>query len=1255
MLNNNLTMGIDIGSTTVKTVVLRDGSEYIYNDYRRHHGSINDTLAESLKNFQLQSNDIELSLAVTGSGGLGLGERLDLPFVQELVASADYIEKFYPDVRTLIDIGGEDSKVIFFHDKNTHDLRMNGSCAGGTGSFIDQMATLLNISNEELDRLAEQHEHIYPIASRCGVFAKTDVQNLLSRQIPRHDIAASVFHSIAVQIKNTLMRGFEAAPRIAFSGGPLSFLNSLKQEILRVFNVQSSSIVPIRYPEFVAAAGAALTRTVKRKIITLEKLIERLSKSNGSIEISSQHIKPLFNDDIERQLWENERRTSTVERIDLNSLDCKECFLGIDSGSTTTKIALIDSDSRLAFRFYKNNDSDPIGAVRIGLAELREALGNIKPVIARTAVTGYGEDLIRAAFNLDEGIVETYAHYRAARRFDEKVSFILDIGGQDMKAVFLKDGIIRSIEINEACSSGCGSFIETFAQSSQHSVEDFASIACTACKPCDLGTRCTVFMNSKVKQCFREGDSVDNISAGLAYSVINNCLHKVLKLHDKSALGDNIIVQGGTFKNPAVHKAFENIVGKRAICPDISELMGAYGAALTASDTYAKLKTGEIEGNIISKSSDLLTNFNEASRYSVKLTVCKGCENNCTVSRLKFDSGSVFFTGNRCENVFSTGKAKIAKGKNLVSYRYDLLFNRKLRPDGDVKLKIGIPRALNLYENFPFWHALFFECGFETVLSEKSNHEISDKGAGSVMSDNICYPAKLAHGHIADLIEKGVERIFYPIVTYEFDDLPGASNSYNCPVVTGYPDVLRNAMAIEAKTGIPFDTPNITFKDEKLLRRGCIEYLTKLGINRKLASKAVSKAIIAQNEFKQNLKAKAEEIIADTNSNGKILIVLAMRPYHTDSLINHGIPEMICDYGFNVVTDDSLPLSEFDGSDLQVLSQWTYPNRLYFAAKWIAMRPNAEFVQLNSFGCGPDSIAVDEVKDLLDAAGKNHTVIRIDDLTSAGALRLRIRSLAESIKRRKIDYTSVHSLRKVSKPFTKEDAKRTILAPFFSPFHSIYTSAPFRAMGYNFELLPPSDSETIKLGLQYVNNEICYPATLVIGDVLKALKSGKYNPNEVAVGITQTGGQCRASNYLSLLKKALIKAGFEDVPVVGVSLSSKLLNKQPGFKLNRKTLIVNGILGILFGDALADMYYSTAPREIEKGSAMRLVEKYAARADKPIETGNRKAILSLLKEALMEFNSIPVSNDTPPKIGVVGEIYVKYNTAGNLGIVDELI
>ncbi|HDQ71276.1 MAG TPA: CoA activase [Chloroflexi bacterium] len=1335
MQTHNFRMGIDVGSTTAKVVLVNRNADLLFSAYRRHQTETVATLRVILEEALHELGDITADLLVTGSAGMGISETFDLPFIQEVVASAEVVKQRYPDVKTLIDIGGEDAKMIFFNAEGRPDIRMNGSCAGGTGAFIDEMATLLNVPVSDLDDLASRHSRIYPMASRCGVFAKTDLQNLLSRDIPKEDIAASVFHAVVLQTLATLSRGYDPSPALLFSGGPLTFLPALKEAFVRVLDVDARDVLDVEHAEFLPAIGAALANPPSssarvgamregdvhmsgiRQPMSISRLIDRLNRLQDRALTGQDRLPPLFQDASEYRAWKSDgagacadshTQTSVVgsqriERIDVAQLNGDPLFLGVDSGSTTTKLVLIDARGRVAFDYYCNNRGDAIGAVREGLREIHRRFGEAgrAPNIARSVVTGYGEDLIRAAFGFDEGMVETLAHFRAAKAFDEAVTFILDIGGQDMKAIFVKDGHIQNIEINEACSSGCGSFIESFANAMGYDVAEFARKACMAKAPCDLGARCTVFMNSRVKQALRESAEIGDIAAGLAYSVIKNALHKVLNVTDTEQLGDHIVVQGGTFRNAAVQKAMENLLGRKVICPDMAELMGAYGAALTARDREVSADSASAGAGSMSAdvSQTPVTRIGLAELDAVgvcsekKEIRCRGCENRCAVTKMVFPNGNVFYSGNRCENVFSNsgdgGKAR--KGVSLPALKYDLLFDRQMAPDQesvqaqDARLTIGIPRVLNMFENFPFWNTLFVACGVNVHLSAPSSNEIFQKGTAYVMSENLCFPAKLVGGHIMDLIEArdpdrgGVDRIFYPMVFYETREFSDAANTYNCPIVSGYADVVRSAIDPEGRFGIPLDTPPINFEDEKLLEKACVHYLTGLGIGARTVKRAFKKAIQAQRAYKEQVRTLAEDILARARAEGRPLLLLLGRPYHIDPLINHKIPDILTNFGVDVMTEDAVPLGADETLDNRhVMTQWAYINRYYHAARWAREqqgRAPVEVVQLNSFGCGPDPFILDEVKTILGEYGQYPTVIRIDEIESAGSTKLRLRSMMESIKQRQPDTVDVYRPRKTSKVYRAEDRGRTLIVPDFSPFRSPPIVRPFVDMGYDIVWLPPADQASVDVGLKYTNNEICYPGLICIGDLVKALQSGAYDLSKTAIGFSQTGGQCRATSYPSMIKKALVAAGFEDVPVVTLSTNLETLNDQPGFKFNILRYVYEAAFGMMYTDALSDMYYAVVVREKHAGAAWRVADKYLTAFMNRELPVRRRALLASLEQAVDDFNRVetveaaagctssaactssagsaqsgagahPTEGDYP-KVGIVGEIYVKYNHFSN--------
>jgi len=1252
-----LKLGIDLGSTTAKLIVLDALDKQVYSIYRRHHAETRATLQEMLSELQDRLGDEEVSVMFTGSAGMGISESCGLPFLQEVIAAAEVIKRF-PKVHTLIDIGGEDAKMIFFEPGLPPDIRMNGSCAGGTGAFIDQMAMLLNMPVETLEEVANSASTVYPIASRCGVFAKTDVQNLLSRDIPHSDILASVFNAVVYQTLATLSRGRSPKSQVLFCGGPLTFIPNLRQKFIQALNLNPEDVAEYEHAELISAMGAALA-SEDRCTLSLQTLQTRLQARPGTADQDHTRLSPLFDDDRLRAEWERNRMQSRVGRVKIEDVSGKPLFIGIDSGSTTTKICLVDEEGNLVFDRYGHNRGNALQTARDMLAEVVKLFesepGNSPVYIARSAVTGYGEDLLRAAFRCDEGVVETLAHFRAAQAFEPRTSFILDIGGQDMKAIFIEQGQIRSIEINEACSSGCGTFIELFANTMGYPVADFASRALESAAPCDLGTRCTVFMNSKVKQALREGAGVSDISAGLAYSVIKNAIHKVLKVTDPDVFGEYILVQGGTFRNPAVHKALENITGRKAICPDITELMGAYGAALLARDAW---RVAGAQSQTPSTFSGLQS-LDLVEKTKKQIIRCHGCENVCAITRLTFPNGNHFFTGNRCEKIYSNVGKSAYQGVSMTDIKYRLLFDRNLEPEGPPRAVIGIPRVLNLYENFPFWSTLLVESGFRVHLSAPSKVGMYEKGAGTITSENICFPAKLAHGHIYDLIEAGVDRIFYPMVTYENPEFADSDGEYNCPVVGGYPELIKSSIDPTGKHGIPLDKPAITMRDVGLLKKNCETYLTSLGVNRKTAQRAFDCAVAAQKAFKQAVRREGAEIIRKARAEGRPMVMLLSRPYHIDAQIHHKAPDILTGFGVDVLTEDSIPLpAEARLENKHVVSLWQYPNRCLYAARWAAKQADVEVVQMNSFGCGPDTIAVDEARHTLSEWQKGHTVLRVDEIESTGSMRLRLRSMIESMQRKQAQKNLAEPRfipRRTTPAFQKSDRKRTILVPDFSRFSTVPVARPVNDMGFKVEVLPPPNRESVEIGLKYTNNEICYPAIVVVGDLIKALQSGAYDPREVAAGISQTGGQCRDSCYLTLLKNGLTSAGFEQVPVVSVATNFQPLNEQPGANINYPEFIYKILLTVTYSDSISEMYHASAVREEIPGGALKLANEFIdALKDQHLKI-NPGSLQDLLKQAVQRFNALPAREGTLPAVGIVGEIYVKLNPFGGGGVVPWLM
>ncbi|MBU4582991.1 MAG: 2-hydroxyacyl-CoA dehydratase [Proteobacteria bacterium] len=1085
-MDNLYLAGIDIGSTTAKMVFCDPSGRVIFSRYRRHHALTVDTLRVMLTEARRTLGNCILDLAFTGSAGMGVAESYGFPFIQEVVASIKLIRQRWPDVRTLIEIGGEDSKIAFFDDRFQPDIRMNGNCAGDTGAFIEQTAVLLNEPIETLNRLVERSQALHPIASRCGVFAKTDIQALLSNRVSREDIAASVFHAIALQVISTLACGRDIREKVLFAGGPLTFFPCLREAFCRLLHLDpENGAAACEHPELIAAEGAALHHGDSRCRFEVEKWLQILAKGalHGKKE-AGKRLAPLFRDREEFAAWEERHREHRVQRVDIGLLDQAPCFLGIDSGSTTTKILLMDGDNRVAFTWYAPNGGDPIGAVRKGIDSLRESCreAGALPRILRTAVTGYGEDLVRAAFALDDGVVETMTHYRAA-----------------------------------------------------------------------------------------------------------------------------LTARRNHLAEPEAITTFPGI-------------------------------DGAVAENAVTK----------------RESPCAGCENRCTVVRMNFGDKRNYFTGNRCERHFSNGSSAPRPGENLFATRLKLVFDRPLEPDGPPLLTFGIPRALNLYENFPFWCALLTHCGFRVVLSAPSGAKLFEKGVGSVMSDNICFPGKLAHGHILDLIEKGVDRIFYPIVVFESREDPDARNSFNCPVVTGYPDVVRSAIDPEGRFGVPIDSPVVSFKDTALLKKQLHLFLKAFGIGKKRVAEAVERGLEAQREVRRALQKRAAALMEHAREEQRFVMVVSGRPYHSDPLINHGLPELLAGFGVDVIPENAVPLAA-DGSlkESSVLTQWAYTNRILSVAKAVAHTPHIEMLQITSFGCGLDAISADEVREIIQGEGKIYSLIKMDEITNLGAVRVRLRSMLEAIRERSRTGKPTSRQGRGDHPSGQNSEGRTILIPWFSPLYSPFIPAVFASLGCRVELLAPQDRSSVDVGLRYVNNDMCYPAVILIGDIIKAFQSRKHDPEKTTVLLIQTFGQCRASNYLPLTRKALASAGFGSVPVI--SLSAEETHPRSGLPIDRKKLVKRLALGLIFSDALARITLATAPHEIRTGSSMALQQKYIAETGRLAGEGNFEALLQMLREAVRDFNALPVDNATVPVVGVLGEIFVKHNAFSNNNIVDWLI
>lgn len=1234
-----LRAGIDVGSTTVKLVILNEQNESIFSKYERHFSDVKTATERVLREAESMIDTQGMTMSITGSGGMGLADVLEIPFVQEVIACTRTVEEVIPETDVAIELGGEDAKITFF--EGALEQRMNGSCAGGTGAFIDQMAVLLKTDANGVNELAKNYKTIYPIASRCGVFAKTDVQPLINEGAAKEDIAASIFQAVVNQTIAGLAAGRKIKGNIAFLGGPLFFMSELRQRFIETLNIAPENVIFPENPQLFVAMGAAFY-SEEAEVTTLKDLLHRLTTAEEGHLSPSDTLEPLFEGEAELADFRMRHGQAQAQEKSLSDHE-GVAFLGIDAGSTTTKVALIDDSGNLMYSFYGNNQGQPLETTMTVLKDLYRKLPE-NVFIGKAAVTGYGEQLIKNALKVDIGEVETMAHYKAANHFQPGVDFILDIGGQDMKAMTIKDGALSSIQLNEACSSGCGSFIETFAKSLNYNVEDFAKAALKSKAPVDLGSRCTVFMNSKVKQVQKEGASVGDISAGLSYSVIKNAIYKVIKVRRPEELGEKIVCQGGTFYNEAVLRAFEMVTGREVVRPSIAGLMGAFGAALIALENY---EVGEKTETLSLAEIDTFTAEKE-------FTHCGLCENNCMQTVTLFSDGRQFITGNRCERGARIKIKREDKKVNLVDYKYRRLFKyRPLRKKEAIRGEIGIPRVLNMYENYPLWHTFFSDLGFRVKLSPRSNKELYEQGMETIPSDTACYPAKIAHGHIQALIDSGVPMIFYPGVVFEREESKEADNHFNCPIVQSYPDVIRNNVDDIREGKVDYRNPYLNLANEASVAKVLGRCFKDLGITQEEINSALHHAYEELEVFKEDIRQKGEETLLMLNQKGERGVVLSGRPYHLDPEINHGIAEVITQEGFHVLTEDSVSHLS-DVGNLRVVNQWVYHSRLYAAARVVAKSKNLELVQLNSFGCGLDAVTTDQVEEIMDQYGKIYTVLKIDEGSNLGAIRIRLRSLKAAVNER--DKSNFEPTKRFEEPekivFTKEMRKKhTLLLPMLSPIHqSGLFDIALEASGYNVVCLPAMDREAINVGLKFVNNDSCYPAIISIGQLVEALQSGKYDLNNTSVMMSQTGGGCRATNYIPLLRKALNDAGFPQVPVVSVSLGNKGVESNPGFKYTLP-MLKRIVVAILYGDLFERVVYRTRPYELEKGQIDALHEEWLKKVEGNVRNGSLTQFNRSMKKIIKDFDTVPISNEVKPKVGVVGEILVKYSPTANNDIV----
>ena len=1410
-----LRVGLDIGSTTVKAVVLDQTDSLdavLFSDYRRHHANVRATVAGLLEDIHKEleargRGDEPIRLAITGSGGLALADNLHVPFVQEVIAETRAIDEEYPQADVIIELGGEDAKITYL--KPTPEQRMNGSCAGGTGAFIDQMATLLDTDAAGLNDMAKHYETLYPIASRCGVFAKTDLQPLINDGAAKPDLAASIFTAVATQTIAGLASGRPIHGTVIFLGGPLFFMSELREAFHRALEDKVDEfIVPTDAHLYVAFGSALLAgepdqleegqHFEARTCADILKSLEDLK----NLPANTPTMPPLFPTEADREAF-NKRHHR--EHVHIGTLEGAQGphFLGIDAGSTTIKATLVNDDREIVWSSYATNEGSPLTAAVNIVKQIQSQLPE-GAWIARSCATGYGEGLITTGLHLDEGVVETMAHYRGAEMVSPGVTAVIDIGGQDMKYLAISDGVIDSIAVNEACSSGCGSFLQTFAQSMGLTIEEFTQAALNSTHPVDLGSRCTVFMNSSVKQAQKEGASMEDIAAGLCYSVVRNALYKVIKLRDSGELGDTVVVQGGTFLNDAVLRAFELLTERQVTRPNIAGLMGAFGAALTARMHYqdeadhldvvvkadgseeqseaepalksepkaAAFKKTEpakpevhvvvVDGVTHTASSILTGDALDNMSMTTERDVCKLCQNHCKLTITTFSDGSRFVTGNRCERG-GDAKKKRSDRPNLYDYKYKRCFAyRRLTDKKATRGEIGIPRALNMYENYPFWFTLLTSLGFKVVISGRSSHELFETGIESIASENICYPAKLVHGHIKWLLNKGIKTIFYPCVSYEENLVPNTDNHYNCPVVANYPVVIGANMPELREEGVRYMRPYFNLANHELMIDRIVEEFAWANVTREEAETAVKAAYAEDKVFKHDVQQEGLRALAYMKEHDCRGIVLAGRPYHVDPEINHGIPETICSLGMVVLSEDSicelqpgekLSLSEFlaDGDNdpraknadgfrhvgdrkvtkmpLRVTNQWAYHSRLYAAANFVASYPGLELVQLNSFGCGLDAITTDQVSEILADKADVYTMLKIDEVSNLGAAKIRLRSLKAAVEERERNKkndgfrktgteaptpgrqvmldtvmkanpklteavtaaskraaengkgesqetaktqtngkgASAHNSATLSKyanriPFGKNMKDYTIVAPQMSPIHFSLVESVIRSGGYKFDILKHASREDVETGLKYVNNDACYPAIMVIGQLVDAILEGKYDPDHTALAITQTGGMCRATNYFGLIRKALVDAGYPQIPVIAISTQG--IEDNPGFTAT-PALLHRAIKALIIGDLLMKCLYRVRPYEVTPGSANQLYKTWDTIVREALEHHGRsktarkfigKGYLpypTLVKEIVKSFDALPLK-DEPRKVrvGVVGEILVKYQPDANNHVVD---
>ncbi len=1284
MYKASLLVGIDIGSTTVKVVVVEpEGRELLFSTYQRHYSLQIDTLRSILEELFHQFNT-NLKFGICGSGGLEIARALGVPYVQEVVANSFAIKEFYPSTSVAIELGGQDAKVIFFRKEGdrlvTHDMRMNGSCAGGTGAFLEQIAEILHIPLGEFNSYAARGKHVYDISGRCGVFAKTDIQPLLNQGVSKEDIALSAFHAIAKQTIGGLAQGMIITPPVIFEGGPLTFNPVLVRVFQDRLHLRDHEVILPEHPELLVAIGAALSLPKlpveaisetqpgrEDEPASWEEFCKALDalKERNAYRLEEESV-PFFTSEEEREEFQRTYGFKDFVPPSIPSGTTLNAYLGIDAGSTTSKFVLLDEQGNLINAFYSNNQGDPLGVIHRGLIMLRDTYRSegVDLRILGVGTTGYGEVLFAKAFNADYHTVETVAHAEAALSIDPAVSFILDIGGQDMKAIYVQNGIITGITLNEACSAGCGSFLETYAASLGVPVHQIASLAFKSKHPSRLGSRCTVFMNSSIITEQKNGKSLEDILAGLCKSIIENVFTKVIRSSNLNTIGNRILVQGGTFRNDAVFRALQLYTGKSVTRAPYPGLMGAIGIALlTKRFVEQKIRTeGSYTSGFIPL--DQLESFSYTKEPS---SVCPICSNACNRTILRFSNGTYFVTGNRCE------RGEILKGKPAARLtvpdmirRHEELLLSDYKPrllSEPRKWRIGIPRVLEFYESLPYWKALFTSLGFQVVLSRRSSYPLFEAGLKNVPSDTICFPAKLGHGHVLDLVSQGVDRIFWPMMIRIPKKNPTAQGGEMCPIVQGYPMVVDKSDEPFSRYGIPFDHPTFHWYDRDLKHEQTIQYIKHaFGIPESFIEMAIQEAELAYSRFRNQLERETEQILyrymnpSADNDPDSFAVIISGRPYHADPLIHHGLTSLFTSQGIPVLSALFLPrLSEIDLHSVRIETYNPYHTRMLEAALFAARHPNLEVVQLVSFGCGHDAIISDEMARILkETSGKELLVLKLDEGEARGPLNIRIKSFIETIRARRRNRIQKEDPLGIYKPlglpfpvqYLKSDRKRrTILIPNLSPSFSYMTGRILEHQGFTVKVLDVADRRAIELGKRYVHNDICFPAQVNIGEILAELQRGHLHPNEVVAGLAKNCVACRAGQYAALCRKALDDAGYREVPIITTgTVDDKQMHPGFRFSLGARYKLLWGLRMV---DALETILRRVRPYETTPGISDRLFQYHLERIASSLLQSTKRA-LKALEEAVEDFNGIPI-RDIPrkPRVGIVGEILVNYHPGAN--------